>query len=155
MTQLKLLIVCLLVSFNLFSQTDTIKKVILSEQVSRAVIKDLIKGDICQEKLLLKEEEIKNLIEQNEALVEIINTKEEKEEIKDEIIDIQDKALGWFSKPKLHVFVGVQTVSFSDLSPIPYGKITLEFKKLNVGAIYYVPTTESLKYGLILEYKVF
>lgn len=47
-------------------------------------------------KTLLKEEEIKNLTEQNEALVEIIKTKGEKEDIKDDIISIQDKALGWF-----------------------------------------------------------
>ena len=94
-------------SCNLFSQTDTIKKVVLSEQVARQVVKDLLKGDICQERLLLKEEEIKNLTEQNEALVEIIKTKGEKEDIKDDIIYIQDKALGWFSKPKLHGYLGV------------------------------------------------
>ena len=75
---------------------------VLSEEIARAVIKDLLKGDICQKRLLLKEEEIKNLTEQNEALVEIIKTKGEKEDIKDDIISIQDKALGWFSKPKLH-----------------------------------------------------
>ena len=54
-------------SCNLFSQTDTIKKVVLSEQVARQVVKDLLKGDICQERLLLKEEEITNLTAQNEA----------------------------------------------------------------------------------------
>ena len=74
MIQLRVLILCLLVSCNLFSQTDTIKKVVLSEQVAKQVVKDLLKGDICQERLLLKEEEIKNLTEQNEALVEIITS---------------------------------------------------------------------------------
>ena len=59
-------------SCNLFSQTDTIKKVVLNEETAKAVVKDLLKGDICQERFLLKEEEIKNLTEQNEALVEII-----------------------------------------------------------------------------------
>ena len=81
MIQLKVLILCLLVSCNLFSQTDTIKKVVLSEQVAKQVVKDLLKGDICQERLLLKEEEIKNLTEQNEVLVEIIKTKGEKEDV--------------------------------------------------------------------------
>ena len=142
-------------SCNLFSQTDTIKKVVLSEQVARQVVKDLLKGDICQERLLLKEEEIKNLTEQNEALVEIIKTKGEKEDIKDDIISIQDKALGWFSKPKLYGYLGVQSLSFTDLDVIPYGKINLEFKKLNVGALLYVSDNPNLKYGLILEYKVF
>ena len=142
-------------SCNLFSQTDTIKKVVLSEQVARQVVKDLLKGDICQERLLLKEEEIKNLTEQNEALLEIIKTKGEKEDIKDDIISIQDKALGWFSKPKLQGYLGAQSLSFTDLDVIPYGKVNLEFKKLNVGALLYVSDNPNLKYGLILEYKVF
>ena len=128
---------------------------VLSEEIARAVIKDLLKGDICQERLLLKEEEIKNLTEQNEALVEIIKTKGEKEDIKDDIISIQDKALGWFSKSKLHGYLGVQSLSFTDLNVIPYGKVNLEFKKLNVGALLYVSDNPNLKYGLILEYKVF
>ena len=155
MIQLRVLMLCLLVSCNLFSQTDTLKKVVLSEEIARAVIKDLLKGDICQERLLLKEEEIKNLTEQNEALVEIIKTKGEKEDVKDDIISIQDKALGWFSKPKLHGYLGVQSLSFTDLNIIPYGKVNLEFKKLNVGALLYVSDNPNLKYGLILEYKVF
>lgn len=142
-------------SCNLFSQTDTVKKVVLTEKVAKQVVKDLLKGDICQEKLLLKDEEIQNLIEQNEALVEIIKTKGEKEDIKDEIISLQDKALGWFGKPKLHGYLGVQSLSFTDLNVIPYGKVNIEFKKLNVGALLYVSDNPNLKYGLILEYKVF
>ena len=142
-------------SCNLFSQTDTVKKVVLTEKVAKQVVKDLLKGDICQEKLLLKDEEIQNLIEQNEALVEIIKTKGEKEDIKDEIISLQDKALGWFGKPKLHGYLGIQSLSFTDLNVIPYGKVNIEFKKLNVGALLYVSDNPNLKYGLILEYKVF
>lgn len=142
-------------SCNLFSQTDTLKKVVLNEEVAKAVVKDLLKGNVCQEKLLLKEEEVKNLIEQNEALVEIIKTKREKEDVKDEIISIQDKALGWFGKPKLHGYLGVQSLSFTDLSVIPYGKVNLEFKKINVGTLLYLSDNPNLKYGLILEYKVF
>lgn len=142
-------------SCNLFSQTDTVKKVVLTEKVAKQVIKDLLKGDICQEKLLLKDEEIQNLIEQNETLVEIIKTKGEKEDIKDEIISLQDKALGWFGKPKLHGYLGIQSLSFTDLNVIPYGKVNIEFKKLNVGALLYVSDNPNLKYGLILEYKVF
>ena len=155
MIQLRVLILCLLVSCNLFSQTDTVKKVVLTEKVAKQVVKDLLKGDICQEKLLLKDEEIQNLIEQNETLVEIIKTKGEKEDIKDEIISLQDKALGWFGKPKLHGYLGIQSLSFTDLNVIPYGKVNLEFKKLNVGALLYVSDNPNLKYGLILEYKVF
>ena len=155
MIQLRVLILCLLVSCNLFSQTDTVKKVVLTEKVAKQVVKDLLKGDICQEKLLLKDEEIQNLIEQNEALVEIIKTKGEKEDIKDEIISFQDKALGWFGNPKLHGYLGIQSLSFTDLNVIPYGKVNIEFKKLNVGALLYVSDNPNLKYGLILEYKVF
>ena len=84
-----------------------------------------------------------------EVETEIIKTKGEKEDIKEDIISIQDKALGWFSKPKLHGYLGVQSLSFTDLNVIPYGKVNIEFKKLNVGALLYVSDNPSLKYGLI------
>jgi len=143
------------VSCNLFSQTDTTKKIVLSESVAKAIIKDLLRGDICQERLLLKQQEVDNLKGQNKVLVNILSIKEEKEEIKDDIISIQDKALGWFKKPKLQGYLGIQSLSFTDLTLLPYGKINLEFKKLNVGAILYLSDNPNLKHSLIVEYKIF
>lgn len=142
-------------SCNLFSQTDTTKKIVLSESVAKAIIKDLLRGDICQERLLLKQQEVDNLKGQNKVLVNILSIKEEKEEIKDDIISIQDKALGWFKKPKLQGYLGIQSLSFTDLTLLPYGKINLEFKKLNVGAILYLSDNPNLKHSLIVEYKIF
>jgi hypothetical protein len=127
----------------------------LSESVAKAIIKDLLRGDICQERLLLKQQEVDNLKGQNKVLVNILSIKEEKEEIKDDIISIQDKALGWFKKPKLQGYLGIQSLSFTDLTLLPYGKINLEFKKLNVGAILYLSDNPNLKHSLIVEYKIF
>lgn len=42
----------MLLTFNSFSQTDTSRFVILSEDVARKVVSDLIKGDWCQVQVL-------------------------------------------------------------------------------------------------------
>ena len=107
MTQLRLLILCLLVSFKSISQTDTIKKIVLDERVGREVVKDLVKGDVCRQLLTLKNENIKNLEEQNAELAEIIKIKDSILSKKDDIITVQDKAIGWWKKPELHSYMEV------------------------------------------------
>jgi len=155
MTQLRLLILLLLVSFKGISQTDTIKKIVLNEKVAREVVKDLVKGDICEKKLLLKDEEIKNLQEQNEELVSIIKIKDSISEKKDQIIKIQDKAIGWWKKPELHSYLGVQTIRFDIVDPCIYGRVLIEYSKLKLGAQYFIQPNKPSGYGLILEYKIF
>ena len=155
MTQLRLLIVCLLVSFNAISQTDTIKKIVLSEKVGREVVKDLVKGDLCKQFLILKDESIKNLQEQNTELVEIIKIKDSILSKKDDIITIQDKAIGWFKKPELHGYLGVQTVNSSIVNPYLYGTLLVQFPKFSIGGQYFVQPDNPSGYGFILEYNLF
>ena len=142
-------------SFKGISQTDTIKKIVLSEKVGREVVKDLVNGDFCKQHLLLKNEEIKNLQEQNDELVEIIKIKDSILSKKDDIITIQDKAIGWWKKPELHGYLRVQTVNISLVDPYLFGTLMLEFPKIKIGAQYFVQPNNPTGYGLILEYKLF
>ena len=127
----------------------------LNEKVAREVIKDLVRGDIYKKQLLLKDEEIKNLQEQNNELVNIIRIKDSISEKKDQIIKIQDKAVGWFKKPKLNGYLGVQTLNTSLIDPFLYGTLLLEFKKINIGTRYFLQPNKSSGYGIVLEYKIF
>lgn len=142
-------------SFKSISQTDTIKKIVLNERVGREVVKDLVKGDVCRQLLTLKNENIKNLQEQNDELVEIIKIKDSILSKKDEIITVQDKAIGWWKKPQLHGYLGVQTVNATLVNPSLYGNLLLEFSKFNVGAQYFVQPNNPSGYGFIFEYKLF
>lgn len=155
MIQLRLLILFLLVSFKGISQTDTIKKIVLNEKVAREVVKDLVNGDFCKQHLLLKNEEIKNLQEQNDELVEIIKIKDSILSKKDEIITVQDKAIGWWKKPELHGYAGVQTMRLTLNEPMLYTNIMLEFPKFNLGVQYFVQPNNPSGYGFIFEYNLF
>jgi len=143
------------VSFNTFSQTDTIKKIVLTEKVGREVVKDLVRGDVCGQLLILKDERINNLQEQNTKLVEIIKIKDSILSKKDDIIIIQDKAIGWWKKPQLHGYLRVQTVNISLVDPYLFGTLMLEFPKIKIGGQYFVQLNNPIGYGLILEYKLF
>lgn len=142
-------------SFNAISQTDTIKKIVLSEKVGREVVKDLVKGDLCKQFLILKDEKINNLQEQNTELVEIIKIKDSILSKKDDIIIIQDKAIGWFKKPELHGYLGVQTVNSSIVNPYLYGTLLVQFPKFSIGGQYFVQPDNPSGYGFIFEYNLF
>ena len=155
MTQLRLLILCLLVSFKSISQTDTIKKIVLDEKIGREVVKDLVKGDVCKQLLILAQEKNDVLKKQNTELYSIIAIKDSILSKKNEIITIQDKAIGWWKKPELHGYLRVQTVNISLVDPYLFGTLMLEFPKIKIGAQYFVQPNNPTGYGLILEYKLF
>ena len=142
-------------NFKGISQTDTIKKIVLDERVGREVVKDLVKGDVCRQLLSLKSENIKNLEEQNAELVEIIKIKDSILSKKNDIITIQDKAIGWWKKPELHGYLRVQTINISLVDPYLFGIVMLEFPKIKIGGQYFVQPNNPTGYGLILEYKLF
>jgi hypothetical protein len=127
----------------------------LNEKVAREVVKDLVRGDVCKRLLIIKDEEIKNLQEQNDELVEIMRIKDSISEKKDKIIKIQDKAIGWWKKPELHGYLGVQTIRFDVVDPYIYGRVLLEYSKLKLGGQYFVQPNRPSGYGVIVEYKVF
>ena len=142
-------------SFKSISQIDTIKKIVLNERVGREVVKDLVKGDVCKQLLILKDKNIKNLQEQNNELVKIIKIKDSILSKKDDIITIQDKAIGWWKKPELHGYLRVQTVNISLVDPYLFGTLMLELPKIKIGAQYFVQPNNPSGYGLIIEYKLF
>ena len=142
-------------SFKSISQTDTIKKIVLDERVGREVVKDLVKGDVCRQLLTLKNENIKNLEEQNAELAKIIKIKDSILSKKDDIITVQDKAIGWWKKPELHSYLGVQTVNATLVNPYLYGTLLLEFPKFNIGGQYILQPNNPSGYGFIFEYKLF
>ena len=142
-------------SFKSISQTDTIKKIVLDERVGREVVKDLVKGDVCRQLLTLKNENIKNLQEQNAELAKIIKIKDSILSKKDDIITVQDKAIGWWKKPELHSYLGVQTVNATLVNPYVYGSLLLEFPKFNIGGQYILQLNNPSGYGFIFEYKLF
>ncbi len=142
-------------SFKSISQTDTIKKIVLDERVGREVVKDLVKGDVCRQLLTLKNENIKNLQEQNKELVEIIKVKDSILSKKEDIITVQDKAIGWWKKPELHGYLRVQTINISLVDPYLFGIVMVEFPKVKIGGQYFVQPNNPAGYGLILEYKLF
>jgi len=155
MIRLGLLIPLLLASFSSFSQTDTVKKIVLNEKVAREIMKDVVNGDFCKKNLILKEAQIKNLKEQNEELVEIIKIKDSILSKKDEIIIIQDKAIGWWKKPEVHGYLGIQTVNATLIDPYIYGTLLVEFPKFSLGGQYFVQPNNLPGYGLIFEYNIF
>ena len=155
MTQLRLLILCLLVSFKGISQTDTIKKIVLDERVGREVVKDLVRGDVCRQLLSLAQEKNDVLKKQTIELYSIIAIKDSIISKKDEIITIQYKVIGWWKKPELHGYLGVQSVNATIVNPYLYGTLLLEFPKFNIGGQYILQPNNPSGYGFIFEYKLF
>ena len=127
----------------------------MNEKVGREVVKDIVRGDVCRQLLIIKDENIKNLREQNNELVEIIKIKDSILSKKDDIITIQDKAIGWWKKPELHSYLGVQTVNATLVNPYLYGTLLLEFPKFNIGGQYILQPNNPSGYGFIFEYKLF
>lgn len=82
-------------NFNCFSQIDTVKnKVVLGEDIARDVVKDLLRLDGCEEKVLLYEEKIE-LIESREAVKDsVIQLLTIKDSNNQHIISLKDEQLG-------------------------------------------------------------
>ena len=127
----------------------------LSETVAREVVKDLVRGDVCRQLLKIKDENIKNLQEQNDELVEIIKIKNNILSKKDELITVQNKAIGWWEKPQLNGYLRVQTINNNLVEPFLFGVLLLEFPKINIGAQYFIQPNNPPGYGLTFEYKLF
>jgi hypothetical protein len=143
------------VSFKSISQTDTIKKIVLDERIGREVVKELVRGDVCRQLLSLAQEKNEILKKQNIELYSIIAIKDSIISKKDDIITIQDKALGWWKKPELHGYLGVQTINASIVNPCLYGTLLVQFPKFSVGGQYFVQPNNPSGYGFIVEYNLF
>ena len=141
MTQLRLLILCLIVSFKSFSQTDTVKKIVLKDNIAREVIKDLVKGDDCKKTLLLREEEIKNFKDIVKA--------------KDDIIDKQAKFINIKPRPVINMYVGGITDKLNILRPSMFCNLNLNYTKYNIGVYGKITPEATTNYGISVSYKLF
>lgn len=142
------MILCLLASFKSFSQTNTESKVVLSETVSREVIKDLVAGDACKKISALKSEKIKNL----EA---IITSKDSIISAQDKYIDTQNEMLDKPRKIQFHGFVGMQGRKLRTEFLNFYARGMMSIYKVNVGLQYTVIVKDSYAFTTFVEYKLF
>jgi len=160
MLKLKLLILCLLVSFSLFSQNDT-PKIVLTENQAKSVIKDLIRLDALEETNILLNKRIDGLLSKEIIYKEVISTKDTIISNKDKIISIKDEIIDAKKPFGFHSYVGFRTYNLKIDNPIFYGKAQFEFKKINIGAqINFQPVVpndelDGFYYNLYIEYKIF
>lgn len=143
--------------FNSFSQTDIQKDsvVILTKKQAIAVATDLVRYDACKASYKLQENRIELL---NSKIVEFVQIGKKKDSIIDyqkEFIYKQSKILESPFKPKIHSNLGIQSIGFNLVPPFIYGNVFISFKKINVGAVYYVRPEDKSRYGIFLEYKLF
>ena len=142
MIRFGLLILCLLASFRVTSQNDTIRRIVLSENVGREVVKDLVRGDVCAQVLKERDRQISNF-------KDIITRKDTIISYQKNYIDYQDKAISSFYRLKVNGFVGIETRDVS--SAIMYFSVLADYNKIRLGARYYSNT----QYSINLEYKLF
>ena len=145
MTQLRLLILFLLVSFKSISQTDT-QKVILSDSIAREVVKELIRYDFCKQELKLTDNQIENF-------KSIIKEKDSIIKEKDSYIEKQETFIGRSKKLKLHLYFGVAANKLYYLNCFIYSNIQLEYKQLALGINSQLGFNNKQNNNVFLEYK--
>lgn len=148
-------------SFSLFSQNDTLPKVVLTENQARAVIKDLIRLDGLEQTNVLLNKRIDNLLQKEIIYLEVITTKDTIISNKDLIIGIKDEIIDAKKSFEFHTYAGFRTYNLEFNNPIFYGRAQFEFKKINIGAQFnfqpVVPDNgiDGFYYNLYIEYKIF
>ncbi len=155
MFNLKWLILCLLVSFKSFSQTDIQPVVILTEEQARLVVKDLIQYDNL--KLITKELEDRiNLFEQKEiSFISQLKTKDDIIASQKEYISTQEDIIDAKKKLNFGGYIGVQTHQITLTNPILFGEVTVGLSKIDVGARVFVQPDNPGGYGIVIRYKIF
>lgn len=154
MYKLKWLIVCLLVSFSSFSQTDT-PVVILTEDQAREVARDLVRYDNLKELYAKLDQRVGILISKQDLLEKRIATKDSIIETQQEYIDVQDDIINAKKPITFNGFVGVQTNQLSVNDPMLYLQTEVEISKFTVGARVFAQPNNPGGYGFIVEYKIF
>lgn len=154
MYKLKWLILCLLVSFKSFSQTDT-PVVVLNETQARQIIKDLIKYDNL--KLITKKLEDRISLLQNKE-IDFLKRLENKDKIimsQEEYISTQQDIIDAKKKLNFGGYLGVQTDQITLTNPILFGEVTVGLSKIDIGARIFVQPNNPGGYGIVVRYKIF
>ena len=161
MSNLKWLMICLLVSFKTFSQTDIPKTqsaepvVILTEDQAKQVVKDLIQFDNL--KLITKELEDRiNLFEQKEiSFLSQLKTKDDIILSQKDYISTQEDIIDAKKKLNFSGYIGVQTQQITLTNPILFGEVTVGLSKIDVGARVFIQPDNPGGYGIVIRYKIF
>ena len=157
MYKLKWLMICLLVTFKSFSQTDTLRApvVTLTEKQAKQVIKDLIQYDNLK-LITAKLEDRISLFERKEfSLLQRLRLKDSIISTKNAYIDIQEGIINKKKPLRFNGFVGVQTFQASLIDPILYFQTDMELKKITVGVRVFAQVNNVVGYGFVLQYKIF
>lgn len=155
MFNLKWLMLCLLVTFKSFSQTDTQPVVILTEDQARQVVKDLIQFDNL--KLITKELEDRiNLFEQKEiSFLSQLKTKDNIILSQKDYISTQEDIIDAKKKLNFGGYIGVQTQQITLTNPILFGEVTVGLSKIDLGARVFIQPDNPAGYGIVIRYKIF
>jgi hypothetical protein len=155
MYKLKLLIVCLLANYNLFSQNDTISKVILNEKTAREVIKDLIRLDSCvktTEELL---KIISNKEKEIESWEEIVFSEQALSSEKTDLIIKQYDKINNLTKPKVHLYIGIRNDNLQFNQTTIFSNFLYCTKKIDFGIHANLNAVTKPTYGVTAQYKIF
>jgi hypothetical protein len=136
------------VSFKGISQTDTIKKIVLTDKVGREVIKDLVRGDANKKIVLLQEKQIDNLNN-------VISIKDSIIYHQKEYIDIQKQMIYIPKLIRFHSYLGAQTINTFTKLPSLYISFVATCKRINLGVVYSVQQYNTPNTNLVLEFKLF
>ena len=158
MQKLKLLIIFLLVGYNSISQ-NVIKNndsvVTINKNIAKKVIEDLIKGDACKKINTEQNNRINNFKLQIEEYKILNNNNDSIINNQKNLINIQNKLLSQSNKVHIHGYIAIQTIQLTLVNPVVYAQVMLEYKKWNLGPIYYVQKTFLPNWGIILQYQIF
>ena len=156
MSKLKWLIACLLVAFNCTSQTaikDSV--VVLTETISREVIKDLIRLDVCRQ---ISKEQVSIIDLQTKKIgsyKSIIDELEYQKEQSKTLISNQNKIISRLESSYFHLYVGIRNNDFNLTSNSVFSNFMFCTKKVDTGLHATIQTDGILRYGITAQYKVF
>jgi|688.fasta_scaffold900420_2 hypothetical protein len=158
MKRLLLLIACLLLSYNTFSQTATQiknKVIILTEKEARLAAIELVKYDSCN--LVVKEQEsrIENFKKITDKLEYQVSIKDSIILQQSKFIDTQNKLLDKPKKIEIHSYFGIRTNELRQAQPSVFTNVLAEYQKWSLGATYLIRTDARHTWGILLQYKLF
>jgi hypothetical protein len=151
------LIVFLLVGFKAISQ-NVIQKdsvIVLTEKQARSVVTDLVRYDFNKQIIKEQERRITNFKNKEEQFKNQLSIKDSIIMYQKQIIDIQKEVIKNKKPFEIHGYAGIQSTKFTFNTPIVYTNLMFEFTRFNLGAQYFVQSTRSPGYSVVLEYKLF
>ena len=150
--------VLILVSYNSISQVVTQNKdsvIVLKKSVVEKVIKDLIKGDSYKLISIEQDNRIKEFKAQIDQYKNVGKVNDSIINNQTDLIKIQNKIINQENKLHIHGYIALQTIEATLINPVYYAQVMLEYKKWNLGPIYYVQKTYLPAWGIILQYQIF